>query len=192
MLFKRKGLVLVLSALLVSPGLWAGGTHGDGHHGDGHHGDASINKGAGHGHSAMRTHDHGHAQGGHAASAVGAPGDPNQVTRIFDVKLLDSMRFAFSPKMQLKRGDVVRFVVRNTGAIQHEFSIGSAAEQEAHRAMMRQMPNMVHEDANSVTVEPGQTRELVLAFTGESQVVFACNIPGHSEAGMTASVSLGS
>jgi len=54
------------------------------------------------------------------------------------------------------------------------------------------MPDMVHEDANSVTVEPGQTRELVWAFTGESQVELACNIPGHSEAGMTASVSLGS
>lgn len=182
MLFKRKGLVLALSALLLSPGLWAGGTHGDG----------STKDSAGHHHGAMHTGDHGNAQSGHAASAVGTQGNPSQVTRIIDVELLDSMRFAFSPKMQLKHGDVVRFVVRNTGAIRHEFSIGSGEEQEAHRAMMRQMPGMVHEDDNSVTVEPGQTRELVWAFTGENQVVFACNIPGHSEAGMTASVNLGS
>ena len=187
MFFKRKGLVLALSALLVSPGLWAGGTHGDGHHGD-----ASAKDSAGNGHGAMHADAHGHAQGGHAASAVGTQGDPKRVTRTINVELLDSMRFVFSPKMQLKRGDVVRFVVRNAGAIRHEFSIGNAAEQEAHRAMMRQMPDMVHEDANSVTVEPGQTRELVWAFTGESQVELACNIPGHSEAGMTASVSLGS
>lgn len=184
MLLKRNSLILALGALLVSPGLWAGGTHGDGHHG---HSAAT-----GHAHGTMHKDDHGHAQGGIAASAVGAQGNPSQVTRIINVELLDSMRFAFSPKMQLKRGDVVRFVVRNTGAIRHEFSIGSAAEQEAHRAMMRKMPGMVHEDANSVTVEPGQTRELVWAFTGDNQVVFACNIPGHSEAGMTASVSLGS
>jgi uncharacterized cupredoxin-like copper-binding protein len=187
MFFIRKGLILGLSALLVSPAILAGGTHGGGHHG---------NSGTAGGASANNNHMHGgghaHAQGGDVASAVGTQGDPKRVTRTINVELLDSMRFVFSPKMQLKRGDVVRFVVRNAGAIRHEFSIGNAAEQEAHRAMMRQMPDMVHEDANSVTVEPGQTRELVWAFTGESQVELACNIPGHSEAGMTASVSLGS
>ena len=63
MLSKRKCLILGLRALLVSPGVWAGGTHGDGHHGD-----SPTKNSAGHGHGSVHTDDHGHAQGGHAAS----------------------------------------------------------------------------------------------------------------------------
>ena len=69
-------------------------------------------------------------------------------------------------------------------------SIGSADEQDAHREMMRNMPNMVHDDPNAVTVDPGQTRELIWRFQGDQPVVFACNIPGHSEAGMVAKAML--
>lgn len=74
--------------------------------------------------------------------------------------------------------------------MRHEFSIGSSDEQDAHRAMMRNMPNRVHADPNTVTVEPGQTRELIWRFAGEQPVVFACNIPGHAEAGMVATAML--
>lgn len=185
MLLKKMIRILVLGASLISPGIWAAGFHDGGHSG----GDTAETA-SGHPHGGMHADGHGHAQGGHMASAVGSQGDPNNVTRTIDVELLDSMRLTFSPALNLKRGDVVRFVVRNTGAIRHEFSIGSAAEQDAHRAMMRQTPDMVHKDPNSVTVDPGQTQDLVWAFNGEDQVVFACNIPGHSEAGMTTSVIL--
>ena len=43
---------------------------------------------------------------------------------------------------------------------------------------------MVHHDGNTVTVKPGETKELTWKFKGNSDVVFACNIPGHFEAGM--------
>ena len=100
------------------------------------------------------------------------------------------MRFAFDAPLDLKHGEAVRFVVTNRGQIRHEFSIGSADEQDAHRAAMRNMPNMVHDDPNAVTVDPGQTRELIWRFDGDQPVVFACNIPGHSEAGMVATANL--
>lgn len=56
--------------------------------------------------------------------------------------------------------------------------------------MMRKMPSMVHDDPNAVTVEPGQTRELTWRFVGNQPVLFACNIPGHAEAGMVATAML--
>ena len=56
--------------------------------------------------------------------------------------------------------------------------------------MMRQMPRMVHEDPNTLTVEPGDTKVLTWRFEGDDPVVFACNIPGHSEAGMVAEAVL--
>jgi uncharacterized cupredoxin-like copper-binding protein len=35
-----------------------------------------------------------------------------------------------------------------------------------------------------VLVEPGQTKELVWKFTKATELDFACNMPGHYEAGM--------
>jgi uncharacterized cupredoxin-like copper-binding protein len=55
---------------------------------------------------------------------------------------------------------------------------------------MRKMPNMAHDDPNTVTVDPGQTRALTWRFDGDQPVVFACNIPGHAEAGMVVTATL--
>jgi len=135
---------------------------------------------------------HGHREAGPVGyiSAVGGPARESAASRTVQVELLDTMRFAFDKPLELKRGEVVRFKVTNRGRMRHEFSIGSEVEQDAHRAMMRNMPDMVHKDPNAVTVEPGETRELVWLFDGEQAVVFACNIPGHAEAGMVATAML--
>jgi uncharacterized cupredoxin-like copper-binding protein len=94
------------------------------------------------------------------------------------------MKIEFEEQPDIKDGDIVKFVITNQGKIPHEFSLGSAAEQETHREMMKQMPGMVHTDGNTITVQPGETQELAWQFTGKNQVVFACNIPGHFEGGM--------
>jgi uncharacterized cupredoxin-like copper-binding protein len=51
--------------------------------------------------------------------------------------------------------------------------------------MMLQMPDMVHQEANVITLEPGATKELVWKFGRNGNVAFACDIPGHAEQGMT-------
>lgn len=119
---------------------------------------------------------------------VGVTGNEGDVTKTVNVDLLDTMRFGFSSKPEISEGDVVRFVITNKGKIPHEFSIGNQQEQDAHREAMRKTPDMKHEDGNSVTVDPGKTKQLIWSFTSESRVVFACNIPGHYEAGMFSKV----
>ena len=173
-------------ATLIPVGAIAAGSHSGGHH---EHAEPAAVQESG------DTHEmgDGHHAGGHAgmhASKVGAPAPADAVSRTIHVDLLDTMRFAFDAPLDLKHGEAVRFVVTNRGQIRHEFSIGSADEQDAHRAAMRNMPNMVHDDPNAVTVDPGQTRELIWRFDGDQPVVFACNIPGHSEAGMVATANL--
>ncbi len=175
----KKSILIISAAALIPFGVMAGGSHSDGHH---HETEPAHHQDMGHG------DDH-HEAGGHA-SRVGEPAAAGAATRTVHVDLLDTMRFAFDAPLDLKRGQAVRFVVTNRGQVRHEFSIGSKDEQESHRAMMRQMPNMVHDDPNTVTVEPGQTRELTWRFDGEQPVVFACNIPGHAEAGMVATATL--
>lgn len=132
---------------------------------------------------AMKHDDHG-GHDGHMASTVGKPVKGMAATKTYQVSMLDSMKFVFNQKPDLSPGDVVKFVVTNNGKIPHEFSIGNAAEQAKHNAMMKSMPDMKHEDGNTVTVQPGQRKELVWQFSGHDEVVFACNVPGHYEAGM--------
>lgn len=126
----------------------------------------------------------------HSKYSVGQPAEPAEATKTINVELLDTMRFAFSPALDIESGDIVRFVVINTGQIRHEFSIGNAEEQKLHNEMMKKMHDMMHEDANTITVEPGETKEITWYFMGQETVVFACNIPGHYEAGMHDSVTL--
>lgn len=102
----------------------------------------------------------------------------------------DSMEYVFEDLLEIRQGEVVRFVVTNEGELLHEFSIGNAEEQKRHAAMMRKMPDMVHQDGNTLSLKPGETGELLWRFQGDPAVVFACNVPGHYEAGMYKSVSV--
>ena len=158
----------------------AGGAHEQGH---GKHGDSSTTEGTGHHEMSGMTHDEEH-QHDSEGSPVGEPGLADQATKIIQVITLDTMRYEFSPQPDIKAGDAVKFIVTNQGKIPHEFSIGDENEQKSHAKMMREMPSMVHEDGNTVTVQPGETKELTWKFKGNNEVVFACNIPGHFEAGM--------
>ena len=130
---------------------------------------------------ATGTHDHSH--GDHKFS-VGEP-TSDKPDRIFDVSMQDTMRFVFTPEFNgLHENEVIRFNVRNDGSILHEFSIGNAADQVEHAKMMRAMPDMKHEDPNTVSLESGASASITWRFKGDDTVVFACNIPGHFEAGM--------
>lgn len=130
-------------------------------------------------------HKHSHKKNDNETmSSVGSPADPAKATKTIRVVTKDSMRYEFSEPFAPKAGEVIKFIVFNEGKINHEFSVGDAKEQKAHLEMMRNMPNMVHEDGNSITVKPGETRELTWRFSGTNEVVIACNIPGHFEAGM--------
>lgn len=135
--------------------------------------------------SASETMNHGgHDMNHMAESTVGKSGKGMAVTKTYQVSLLDTMRFEFDNQPDLKDGDVVKFVVTNKGKIPHEFSIGSAAEQAAHREMMKSMPGMEHESDNTIMVQPGATVPLFWQFAGQEPVLFACNVAGHFEAGM--------
>ena len=146
-----------------------------------------------HGHSTKKSTDsHGEHgdHSGHDMSAVGMPVDSSAATKTITVHMMDSMKFNFSNLSNIKKGDIIKFVVMNKGRIPHEFGIGSVEEQTAHRKMMQSMPGMKHEDGATVSVEPGKSKDLVWQFMGDSTVQFACNVPGHFEAGMHTEINL--
>jgi uncharacterized cupredoxin-like copper-binding protein len=126
---------------------------------------------------------------GHAA-ALGKPGDPAKVTRDVEVEMDDTMRFR-PASIRVKRGETIRFIVRNTGKLKHEMVLGTIEELKKHAELMRKFPEMEHEDPNQVSVDPGKTGELVWQFTKAGTFDFACLVPGHFEAGMVGKVRVG-
>ena len=109
------------------------------------------------------------------AAALGKPGDPGKVTRSVEVEMNDTMRFR-PDSIRVKRGETIRFVVRNTGKVKHEMVLGTIKELKEHA------------DPNQVSVDPGMTGELVWQFTRDGTFDFACLVPGHFEAGMVGKV----
>jgi uncharacterized cupredoxin-like copper-binding protein len=136
-------------------------------------------------------HKHGEKMGSHEehASPIGIPGDAAKVTRTIKVDMSDTMRFTPN-KVAVKRGETIKFVVKNSGKLKHEMVLGSAADLKEHAEMMRKMPGMAHADANMVTVEPGNTGDLIWKFTKAGAFDFACLQPGHFEAGMKGKVAV--
>ncbi len=124
--------------------------------------------------------DPGHA---HGTMSIGRPGKAQQATRTVEVVMDDEMRFT-PAKVDVKRGETVRFVVRNVGQMKHEFMLGTAKELKEHAAVMQKHPEMEHDDPNAVSVEPGQSGEVVWQFTRAGSFMFGCLMPGHYEAGM--------
>jgi uncharacterized cupredoxin-like copper-binding protein len=135
--------------------------------------------------------DAGHPPG--TKVSFGSPGKEREVTRTVEVSASDNMRFT-PGKLDVKQGETIRFVVKNVGRVTHEFSIGDRASQRAHALMMKQMPDMKHEDdSTTISVDPGQTRFILWKFDKKpaSRLEIACHEPGHYEAGMKMAVVLG-
>ena len=119
----------------------------------------------------------------------GRPGDAAQVSRVIDMTMDDTMRFT-PDRITVKAGETVRFFLKNTGKVPHEFVIGSMDELREHAEMMRRMPEMKHEEPNSITLAPRQIGGVVWQFERQGTVDFACLVPGHFEAGMVGKVQV--
>lgn len=128
------------------------------------------------------------AHGGHTGS-IGKPGKASEVTRTVNVDMTDNMRFA-PAKIAVKKGETIKFVVKNSGKVRHEMVLGSMKELKEHAEQMKKHPEMEHDDPNQVQVDPGKTGEFIWTFGNAGTFDFACLQPGHFEAGMKGAVAV--
>ena len=119
--------------------------------------------------------------------AFGREGDPKHATRTMRIEMSDAMRFA-PAQLSVKRGETVRFVIRNNGKVMHEMVLGTMQDLKAHAAMMKKHPGMEHDEPYMTHVKPGSTEQMVWQFTKPGEFYFGCLIPGHFEAGMVGQV----
>ena len=133
----------------------------------------------------------GGTHGGHHApgATIGEPGDPAKAARTVNVDMADSMRF-MPARIDVRQGETVRFVVKNSGQLKHEFVLGTDKDLKQHYELMKKFPEMEHADPNQVTVQPGETGEVVWRFSRAGSVQFACLQPGHYDAGMKGRVQV--
>ena len=148
-------------------------------------------------------HDDGHGDG-HAAM-MGQPGDPAKADRVVEVSMTE---MAFDPSnIEIMEGETITFVVSNDGEFVHEFNLGTEKMWQGHLDEMMKMMDtgmmtvdkinhdkmmqagMMHDDANSVLLEPGQTAKVTWTFGEKTELGFACNVPGHRESGMVGDIS---
>jgi uncharacterized cupredoxin-like copper-binding protein len=122
-----------------------------------------------------------------AEQAFGREGDPRKVKRVIKVDMSDVMRF-FPGEIRVKRGDTVRFVVRNAGQLQHEMVLGTMDDLKKHAALMKQNAEMDHDEAHAAHVQPGTSGRLVWQFTKPGEFYYACLVPGHFDAGMIGTI----
>jgi uncharacterized cupredoxin-like copper-binding protein len=120
---------------------------------------------------------------GHDDTTIGQPGEASQVNRTVGIEMDDSMRF-IPDQLTVKQGETIRFQVKNIGQKKHEFVLGTQKELEEHYKLMQKFPGMEHDDANMISLGPGQTGDVIWHFSKTGKVSFACLLPGHYDAGM--------
>ena len=148
--------------------------------------------------------------GGHRTKiTIGKPGTAENVSQMIEVKMSDN--FYEPENISVKEGETIRFVIKNAGEFVHEFNIGTAAMHAAHQKEMMMMvehgalepdkinhkmmmmdmgggKTMKHDDPNSVLLEPGKSGEVIWIFSKAADIEFACNVPGHYDAGMVGQI----
>lgn len=121
--------------------------------------------------------------------SFGREGDPRHAGRTVRVEMADSMRFD-PAEITVKRGETVKFVVRNNGKLMHEMVLGTMQELKDHGAMMKKHPTMEHDEPHMAHVAPGKTETMVWQFTKAGEFYFGCLVPGHFDAGMIGKVAV--
>jgi uncharacterized cupredoxin-like copper-binding protein len=122
----------------------------------------------------------------HTTFSAGEPGNPKKPARIVKITMQETDgKMLFVPdRIEVRRGEQVRFILSNAGELIHEFMLASIAENDKHAELMKKYPDMEHDDPNGKTLQTKATDEIVWKFTKKGEFQFACLIPGHREAGM--------
>ena len=118
----------------------------------------------------------------HDDYSAGEPGNPKQPSREI-VVLMSEMDYTPS-KIEVKRGEQIRFVVRNVGSESHEFLLASTADNLKHAEQMKKNPDMAHDEPNGVKLAPKKAAEILWKFTKVGSFEYSCLIPTHRELGM--------
>jgi uncharacterized cupredoxin-like copper-binding protein len=119
----------------------------------------------------------------------GIAGDAKAVRRTIEIRMTDDMRFS-PDRIEVRKGETLRLVLRNHGKLTHEFVIGTTKELDEHAAMMARFPTMEHDEPYMAHVAPGKSGEVIWNFNRTGEFNFACLIAGHYSSGMVGRIKV--
>jgi uncharacterized cupredoxin-like copper-binding protein len=137
-------------------------------------------------------HSHSHGPAVEADETdFGRPGNAKKISRTVNIVMSDAMRFT-PAAIEVKKGETIRFVVRNDGKVKHEFVLGTMADLKEHAEAMKKNPEMEHaeEEDHAANLAPGKRGTVVWQFSKAGKFFFGCLVPGHLDAGMIGTVSV--
>ena len=81
------------------------------------------------------------AHGNHTFAA-GEPGDPRKPFRVVEILMTDGAgTMAYAPdRLEVKKGEQIKFVLKNVGAVDHEFLIDYSPTTPSTRRRWRRIP----------------------------------------------------
>ncbi|QHO74324.1 copper resistance protein [Bradyrhizobium sp. CCBAU 051011] len=130
----------------------------------------------------------GHDKSAHESYSAGEPGNPKKRSRTIEVKMSE---MEYNPsRIEVKRGEQIRFVIRNVGKEDHEFLLATTEENLKHAEDMKKNPHMEHDDPNGVRLKPSKSAEIVWKFTKAGTFEYSCLIPDHRDYGMIGKVTV--
>ena len=142
---------------------------------------------------------------------IGDKGKLSEVNKTIEIKMYDNY---FEPnEIIIKKGETIKFIVKNYGELVHEFNIATKEMHIKHQPeMMKMVENQIlladkidkkkmkemakedhsmgHSHSNSVLLEPNEIGEIIWKFSANAKLEAACNVPGHYEVGMVANIKI--
>jgi len=138
--------------------------------------------------SALAWPANGHGKHGHKSYAAGEPGDANKPARTIEIEMSE---MTYTPsRIEVRRGEQIRFKVRNAGTEDHEFLLATTRENLAHAEVMKKHPHMEHDEPNGVRLAPKKSAEILWKFTHAGTFEYSCLIPDHRDYGMIGHVTV--
>lgn len=122
--------------------------------------------------------------------SAGEPGDAKKPARTVLVTMRESDgKMLFMPDhVEVTKGEQIKFVIRNSGALDHEFVLADTADNLKHAELMKKFPDMEHADPNAKRIAPNKTDSIVWKFSKAGTFEYSCLIPGHRESGMIGTI----
>src|SRR5262245_11757320 len=143
---------------------------------------------------ATLAHDEPHHQDGRAGrvpakdTAFGRAADPAKAQKTILVEMRDPHQFA-PDVVEVRTGEIIRFVAVNAGSQMHEMVLGTKKELEEHNQLMRNSPKgMHHDEPHMAHVAPGKSGVIAWQFTRPGEFFFGCLVDDHFEKGMIGTI----
>ena len=142
---------------------------------------------------------------------IGEKGKVSEVSKTITIYMYDNY---YKPnEINIKKGETIKFIVKNYGELVHEFNIATKEMHIKHQPEMMKMVeheilladridkekmkqmakkdhSMAHSHSNSVLLEPNEIGEIIWKFSTNTNLEAACNVPGHYDVGMVADIKI--